>query len=381
MSLKFTLKQDAKLANGKARLGTLQTAHGSINTPIFMPVGTKATVKGVLPETLHKIGFEIILGNTYHLMLTPNPNIVQSQGGLHKFMNWSKGILTDSGGYQVMSLSSLRKITEDNVEFRSHIDGSKHIMSPEISVQIQHKLDSNISMVLDECIPYGSPKEYVLQSTQRTTRWAKRSKSAFIDQEGYGIFGIVQGGVYEDLRKLSAENLIEIDHGTQGFDGYAIGGLAIGEPQAQMFEVLEYTTPLLPADKPRYLMGVGRPSDIIGAIALGVDMFDCVLPTRMGRNARAFTSIGEVNIRNSHYKNDSNPLDTDCQCTCCSNYSKAYLHHLFKVKEMLGGMLLTEHNLFFYHNLCLKSRAAIANNNFMEFKDQLLEKLKQLDNK
>jgi queuine tRNA-ribosyltransferase len=372
MSLKFTLKK----TNGRARLGQLETAHGIINTPIFMPVGTKATVKGIMPSMLEEIGFEIILGNTYHLMLTPGADIVDRQGGLHTFSNWKRGILTDSGGYQVMSLSKLRKIKEEGVEFSSHIDGSKHKMSPEISVQIQHKLDSNITMVLDECIPYGSEREYVIDSTNRTTRWAKRSKDAFVDRPGYGIFGINQGGVFEDLRIKSAEELIEI-----GFDGYAIGGLAIGEPQEKMFEVISFTEPHLPKDKPRYLMGVGRPSDILGAIGLGVDMFDCVLPTRMGRNGRAFTSIGEVNIKNAKYKEDKEPLDANCQCYACKNYGKSYLHHLFRAEEMLGGILLTTHNLYFYHNMIKQARTAILEDRYEEFKTNFLNNLSILDKK
>ena len=370
MALEFTLQK----TDGKARAGTLKTAHSTIETPIFMPVGTKATVKGMLVDNLHEIGFPIILGNTYHLMLAPTANIVEEQGGLHKFMNWNKSILTDSGGYQVMSLSKLNKIKDDSVVFQSHIDGSKHVMTPAISVGIQHQLDSNITMVLDECIPYGSDRDYVINSTNRTTKWAKLSKEAFIDRDGYGIFGIIQGGVFEDLRQKSAQELIEI-----GFDGYAIGGLAIGEPQPVMFEVINYTEHLIPANKPRYLMGVGRPSDILGAVELGVDMFDCVLPTRMGRNARAFTSFGEINIRNAKHKNDSNQLDINCKCKCCSNYSKSYLHHLFKCDEMLGGILLTIHNLYFYNNLMKQIRQSILTGTFKEFKQEAINKLSSMN--
>ncbi len=366
MSLQFEIKNHDK----RARRGELTTAHGVIQTPIFMPVGTKGTVKGMLPQMLVDIGFEIILGNTYHLMLTPGAAIVEKQGGLHKFANWHKGILTDSGGFQVMSLSSLSKIKEEYVEFRSHIDGSKHVMTPEISTNIQYQLDSNISMVLDECIPYGSTKQYVESSTLRTTRWAKRSQSTFIDREGYGQFGIVQGGVFEDLRMISAYDLINLN-----FDGYAIGGLAIGEPQEKMFEVIKYTELVLPKNKPRYLMGVGRPSDILGAIELGVDMFDCVLPTRMARNAKAFTSYGELNIKNAKHREDSNPVDNRCFCDCCKNYSRAYMHHLFKTQEMLGAILLTIHNLFFYHDMIKKARKAIEDNEFTEFKNDFLNKI------
>lgn len=368
MALKFEIKK----TSGRARLGQLHTKHRIIQTPIFMPVGTKATVKGILPETLKEIGFDIILGNTYHLMLTPGADLVEHFGGLHKFANWDRAILTDSGGYQVMSLSSLCKIKEEGVEFRSHLDGSKHKMTPEISVQIQHKLDSNITMVLDECIPYGSDKEYVIKSTIRTSSWAKRSKDAFVDRDGYGIFGIVQGGIYEDLRALSAKDLINI-----GFDGYAIGGLAIGEPQEKMFEVINFTTPNMPEDKPRYLMGVGRPSDILGAIELGVDMFDCVLPTRMGRNARAFTHFGELNMRNAKHKEDLTPLDSLCNCYVCKNYSKGYIHHLFRAEEMLGAVLLTTHNLAFYHQMIEKARLAIEADNYSEFKINFLKKFNQ----
>lgn len=366
MTLKFTLNHQ----DNKARCGTLETAHGIIETPIFMPVGTKATVKGILPDTLKDIGFQIILGNTYHLMLTPGADIVQQQGGLHKFADWDRTILTDSGGFQVMSLSGLRKIKEEGVEFRSHLNGSKHFMSPEISVQIQHKLDSNITMVLDECIPYGSELKYVEQSTARTTRWAQRSKDAFVDREGYGIFGIVQGGVDRDLREKSAKELIAI-----GFDGYAIGGLAIGEPQEKMFEVISFTEPFMPKDKPRYLMGVGRPADILGAIELGVDMFDCVLPTRMGRNGKAFTSHGEINIKNAKYKTSLEPLDKECQCLTCTRYTQGYLHHLIKTDEMLGAILLTTHNLYFYHKMIQKARLAIKENRYANYKKEFLEKM------
>ncbi|UQY80652.1 Queuine tRNA-ribosyltransferase [Candidatus Hepatincola sp. Av] len=366
MPLQFTLAHQDK----KARAGILQTKHSTIHTPVFMPVGTKGTVKGILPSILENIGFEIILGNTYHLMLTPGANLVESLGGLHKFTNWKRSFLTDSGGFQVMSLSTLNKITEEYVEFRSHIDGSRHQMTPEISTQIQHKLDSNISMVLDECIPYGANKEYVKKSTARTTRWAIRSQQAFIPRDGYGQFGIIQGGTFPDLRKISAEELISLD-----FDGYALGGLAIGEPQATMFEIIHYTEPFIPQQKPRYLMGVGRPSDILGAIELGVDMFDCVLPTRMGRNARAFTHFGEINIRNTKHKTDNASLDPLCSCECCKQYSKAYLHHLFKVQEMLGPILLTIHNLTFYKNMMNQARDSILQNNFSTFKQEFLARM------
>ncbi len=369
--LKFTLNH----TNNKARLGLLETKHSKITTPVFMPVGTKATVKGILPETLHNIGFEIILANTYHMMLTPGADIVEEQGGLHKFMNWGKSFLTDSGGFQVMSLSELSKIKDNGVEFRSHIDGSKHFMTPQSSVEIQHKLNSNITMVLDECTPYPATYEYAKKSANRTTEWAKLSKNAFIDRDGFGIFAINQGSMFEDLRKQSAEELMEI-----GFDGYAIGGLAIGEPVEKMLEVINFVEPLLPKNKPRYLMGVGRPSDIVQAIELGVDMFDCVLPTRMGRNGRAFTSNGEVNIRNAKHKTSLEPLDKNCKCSACLNYTKGYLHHLFKTAEMLGGILLTTHNLYFYNDFIKQSRNAILNNSFKDFKIKFLSSLNNLDN-
>lgn len=369
--LKFTVNH----TNGNARLGTLTTAHSTITTPVFMPVGTKATVKGILPEQLHDIGFEIILANTYHMMLTPGEDIVQHFGGLHKFMNFNKSFLTDSGGFQVMSLSSLRKITDNGVEFRSHINGAKHFMSPESSVQIQHKLNANITMVLDECVPFPTTYNYAKHSTNRTSLWAKRSKNAFVNRDGYGIFAINQGSLFKDLRRQSAEELVEMD-----FDGYAIGGLAIGEPLPSMLEIIDYTKDLLPTNKPRYLMGVGRPIDILEAIALGVDMFDCVLPTRMGRNARAFTSVGEVNVRNAKHKLSKQPLDNNCNCYCCKNYTIGYLHHLFKAKEMLAGMLTTYHNLYFYNNMIKQAREAIANNTYLQFKTQFLSKLETLKN-
>lgn len=333
-------------SKGRARCGIITTAHGEIRTPAFMPVGTAGTVKGMLPESVRATGADIVLGNTYHLMLRPGADIVEKLGGLHRFMNWPHPILTDSGGFQVMSLSKLRKITEEGVTFQSHIDGSKHHLSPERAMQIQHQLDSNITMVLDECTPFPATEQQAADSMRLSMRWAGRCKDAFIKREGYALFGIVQGGVYPHLRKESAEALQAI-----GFDGYAIGGLAVGEGQELMFSTLEATVPYLPENKPRYLMGVGTPSDIIGAVERGVDMFDCVIPTRSARFGRAYTSEGEINIKNARHTEDGAPLDPACACPCCTKYSRAYLHHLFKADEMLGPILMTWHNLHYYQQL------------------------------
>lgn len=356
------LKFEVEKTSGKARLGRLYTAHGVVETPAFMPVGTVGTVKAMMPESVAETGAQILLGNTYHLMLRPGADLVERLGGLHKFMNWHKPILTDSGGFQVMSLSKLRKITEEGVDFRSHIDGSLHRLSPEISIGIQHKLDSNITMCFDECPPYPAERKYVADSTRRSMRWAKRSKDAFIDRDGYGIFGIVQGGVHEDLRRESAQALSDI-----GFDGYAVGGLAVGEGQEKMFGVLDYTPECLPADKPRYLMGVGRPSDIVGSVLRGIDMFDCVMPTRSGRTAQAFTRQGTLNMRNACHKEDDRPIDPMCRCPACRHYTRAYIHHLFRAQEILGAMLLTWHNLTYYQDLMRDIRQAIREDRLEEF--------------
>lgn len=358
MSLEF--KIDKKI--GKSRLGRLITKHGTVNTPAFMPVGTCGTVKAMMPESVASTGAEILLGNTYHLMLRPGADLVEKMGGLHKFMNWDRPILTDSGGFQVMSLSSLRKLKEEGVTFRSHVDGKSFFLSPEESMKIQHKLDSNITMCLDECTPYPSTYEDCAKSMRMSMRWAKRSKDAFIDREGYGIFGIQQGNIYRDLREESAEALKAI-----GFDGYAIGGLAIGEGQEKMFEVLGYAPEMLPEDKPRYLMGVGRPDDIVGAVLRGVDMFDCVMPTRSGRTSQAFTKYGPINIRNARHREDYRPLEEDCDCPLCSHYSRAYLHHLHKCNEVLGIMLLTWHNVRYYERLMQGLRSAIKNDTLQEY--------------
>lgn len=358
MGLKFEI--DKKI--GKSRRGRLITKHGVVNTPAFMPVGTCGTVKAMMPESVAATGAEILLGNTYHLMLRPGADLVEKMGGLHKFMNWNKPILTDSGGFQVMSLSGLRKLTEEGVTFRSHVDGKKFFLSPEESMKIQHKLDSNITMCLDECTPYPSTYETCAKSMRMSMRWAKRSKEAFIDRDGYGIFGIQQGNVYKDLREESAKALREI-----GFDGYAIGGLAIGEGQEKMFEVLDYAPEMLPEDKPRYLMGVGRPDDIVGAVLRGVDMFDCVMPTRSGRTAQAFTKYGSINIRNARHREDYRPLEEGCDCPLCTHYSRAYIYHLQKCNEVLGIMLLTWHNIRYYERLMQGLRTALENDSLADF--------------
>ena len=358
MALKFEILN----TDGKARRGKLLTKHGVINTPAFMPVGTCATVKAMMPESVVATGAEILLGNTYHLMLRPGADLVEKMGGLHKFMNWDKPILTDSGGFQVMSLSGLRKLSEEGVAFSSHVDGKKYFLSPEESIKIQHKLDSNITMCMDECVKLPAEYETVKKSVEMSMRWARRSRDAFIDRAGYGIFGIQQGGDYEDLRGFSAEKLKEI-----GFDGYAIGGLAVGEGQETMFKVLDYAPEMLPVDKPRYLMGVGRPDDIVGAVLRGVDMFDCVMPTRSGRTAQAFTSHGTINIRNARHREDPRPLESECDCPLCRNYSRAYIHHLQKCNEVLAVMLLSWHNIRYYQRLMQGLRKAIEQGRLSDF--------------
>lgn len=353
-----------KTTENKARRGEVVTAHGTIQTPAFMPVGTAATVKALKFSDVKKSGAEIILGNTYHLMLRPTAELVAQLGGLHKFMNWDKPILTDSGGFQVMSLSKIRKISDAGVEFSSHLDGSKHFVSPERSIEIQHLLGSDITMIFDECVQFPASFEQAKEAMERSLLWAQRSKNAFKVRAGYGIFGIVQGSTFQDLRKISAQKLVEI-----GFDGYAIGGLAVGEGQESMFEVLDYSADFLPQDKPRYLMGVGKPADIVGAVARGVDMFDCVIPTRSGRTGQAFTRSGPINIRNAKHHNDNAPLDEKCGCYACQNHSRAYLHHLAKSGEILASMLLSEHNIFYYQDLMKDIREAIEQKKFAEFQD------------
>ena len=358
----MTLKFEILTTDGKARRGKLYTKHGVVNTPAFMPVGTCGTVKAMMPESVAATGAEILLGNTYHLMLRPGADLVEKMGGLHKFMNWDKPILTDSGGFQVMSLSGLRKLSEEGVAFSSHVDGKKYFLSPEESIKIQHKLDSNITMCMDECVKLPAKYETVKKSVEMSMRWAERSRNAFTDRDGYGIFGIQQGGDYEDLRGFSAEKLKGI-----GFDGYAIGGLAVGEGQETMFKVLDYAPGMLPADKPRYLMGVGRPDDIVGAVLRGVDMFDCVMPTRSGRTAQAFTARGTINIRNARHREDPRPLEEECDCPLCRKYSRAYIHHLQKCNEVLAVMLLSWHNIRYYQRLMQGLREAIEKGRLKEF--------------
>jgi queuine tRNA-ribosyltransferase len=361
MSLSFKI---VDICNN-SRNGVVSTANGQITTPAFMPVGTSATVKAMLPESLIKTGAEIILGNTYHLMLRPGEDVILKLGGLHKFMNWDKPILTDSGGFQVMSLAKLRKISQEGVEFNSHIDGKKYFLTPRKSIDIQYKLGSNITMIFDECTPYPVDYEYAKKSMHLSLKWAKESKDSFINRNGYGIFGIIQGSIFEDLRKESAQKLQDID-----FDGYAIGGLAVGEGHDEMIKVLEFTIPNITADKPRYLMGVGKPIDIVASVKKGVDMFDCVLPTRSGRNGQAFINGGTINIKNSQYILDNSPLDSKCNCYTCVNYSRAYLNHLIKSKEILGAVLMTWHNITYYQDLMKKLRNHIKNGTLYDYKDE-----------
>jgi queuine tRNA-ribosyltransferase len=350
-----SLRFDIAATDGAARTGVIHAARGEIRTPAFMPVGTAATVKAMLPQSVRETGADIVLGNTYHLMLRPGAERVARLGGLHRFMDWDRPILTDSGGFQVMSLSSLRKITEDGVRFRSHIDGRTEFLSPERAMEIQRLLGSDIQMVLDECPALPAEKPAIERSLALSMRWAKRSKDAFGDQPGRACFGIVQGGTYADLRRRSALALGEI-----GFDGYAVGGLAVGEPQSAMFETLEATTPHLSAAQPRYLMGVGKPDDIAGAVLRGIDMFDCVLPTRSGRNGQAFTWNGPLNLKNARHAEDPSPLDPGCRCPACRQFSRAYLHHVVKSGEIIAAMLLTWHNLTFYQDLMAALRTAIS---------------------
>ncbi len=345
-----------------ARRGRLETAHGPIDTPAFMPVGTAGTVKGILPEQVAASGAQILLGNTYHLMLRPGAERVAALGGLHRFMNWPGPILTDSGGFQVMSLAKLRKIDERGVTFRSHLDGARHELTPERAVEIQDLLGTDIAMVLDECTPFPVRDAEAKASMQLSLRWAERCRVAFGPRPGRGLFGIVQGSIYPELRRASAEGLIEI-----GFDGYAVGGLAVGEGQETMLCVLGETLPHLPEDRPRYLMGVGKPDDILGAVQRGIDMFDCVLPTRSGRTGQAFTRRGTLNIRNARHAADPRPLDPGCGCPCCSAYGRAYLHHLVKAREMLGPILLTLHNLHYYQQLMAGIRGAIESDALDDF--------------
>lgn len=341
--------------DGRARAGVLRLPRGEIRTPAFMPVGTAATVKAMLPDSVRATGADILLGNTYHLMLRPGAERVARLGGLHRFMNWNRPILTDSGGFQVMSLAELRKLTEEGVTFRSHVDGSLHSLTPESSMEIQRLLGSDIVMAFDECPALPATEAAVAASMRLSMRWARRSRDAFGDRPGHMLFGIMQGGVTRELREESAEALKAI-----GFDGYAIGGLAVGEGQAAMFGVLDYAPGCLPEDRPRYLMGVGKPDDIVGAVLRGVDMFDCVLPTRSGRTGQALTRRGQVNVKNARHAEDPRPIDPECGCPCCRGYSRAYLHHVYKAGEIIASMLLTWHNLRYYQELMAGLREAIA---------------------
>ncbi len=345
--------------DGAARTGVMKTPRGDIRTPAFMPVGTAATVKAMMPESVRETGADILLGNTYHLMLRPTAERIASLGGLHKFMNWDRPILTDSGGFQVMSLSGMRKLTEDGVVFQSHYDGSKHNLTPERSMEIQKLLGSDIVMCFDECPALPADRTRLEGSMEMSMRWAKRSKAAFGDRPGHALFGIQQGGLEEDLRKRSADALREIE-----FDGYAVGGLAVGEGQEAMFNTLDFAPDQLPLDKPRYLMGVGKPDDIVGAVKRGIDMMDCVLPSRSGRTGQVFTRNGVVNIKNARHADDPRPLDEACRCPACSNYSRAYLHHVFRSQEMISGMLLTWHNLTYFQDIMQGMRDAIAAGTF-----------------
>jgi queuine tRNA-ribosyltransferase len=356
----FSFQIEAR--DGKARSGVIRTTRGDVRTPAFMAVGTAATVKAMLPENVRATGADILLGNTYHLMLRPTAERIASLGGLHRFMNWDGPILTDSGGLQVMSLAELRKLTEEGVSFRSHIDGARHMLTPERSMEIQRLLGSDIVMAFDECTPFPADEKTAKASMELSMRWARRSREAFGDRPGHALFGIQQGSVFPELRAESAEKLKEID-----FHGYAVGGLAVGEGQEMMFGVLDYAPGMLPDQKPRYLMGVGKPDDILGAVERGLDMMDCVLPTRSGRTGQAFTSRGPVNLRNARHKDDPRPLGEDCTCPACRGYSRAYLHHVVRAGEIIGSMLLTWHNLQYYQDFMAGLRAAIAAGRLSEF--------------
>ena len=360
MKQQFSFQLDA--ISGKARRGTISTPRGEIRTPAFMPVGTAATVKAMMPGSVRETGADILLGNTYHLMLRPTAERIDRLGGLHKFMNWERPILTDSGGFQVMSLSGLRQMSEDGVTFKSHIDGSKHHLTPERSIHIQKLLGSDIVMCFDECPALPASPTQIASSMRMSMRWAERSHSAFGDRPGHALFGIQQGGLDKELRAESAEKLCKI-----GFQGYAVGGLAVGEGQKAMFEVLNFAPDQLPKDKPRYLMGVGKPDDIVGAVARGIDMMDCVLPSRSGRTGQVFTNRGVVNIKNARHQDDPRPLDDTCNCPTCSNYSRAYLHHVFRSQEIISSMLLTWHNLHYFQDLMQNMRDAIEINSFADF--------------
>ncbi len=356
---------DLKSTDGKARTGVINTPRGEVRTPAFMPVGTAATVKAMMPESVRATGADILLGNTYHLMLRPTAERIDRLGGLHKFMNWDRPILTDSGGFQVMSLAGLRKLTEKGVTFKSHVDGSKHELTPERSMEIQRLLGSDIVMCFDECPALPADRDRIAESMRLSMRWAARSREAFGDRPGHALFGIMQGGLEQDLREESAEALKQV-----GFEGYAVGGLAVGEGQEAMFSCLDYAPDFLPHEKPRYLMGVGKPDDIVGAVARGIDMMDCVLPSRSGRTGQVFTRYGVVNIKNARHADDPRPLDENCTCPACSSYSRAYLHHVFRSNEMISGMLLTWHNLHYFQEIMLGMRDAISQGTFADWQSQ-----------
>lgn len=366
MSFKFELLHTDN--NTRARLGKITTVHGEIKTPVFMPVGTQATVKAMSPEELKKIGTQIILGNTYHLYLRPSSKLIAEAGGLHEFMHWDKPILTDSGGFQVFSLSDLREIKEEGVYFQSHIDGSKHFISPEKSIKIQQELGSDIVMAFDECPPHPDDYDYIEKSLDRTLRWARRCKET-IKEDEQALFGIVQGGIFKDLRQKSAHEMKKID-----FPGYALGGLSVGEKKEEMLDVLEFTVPALPAKKPRYLMGVGTPEDLIEGVIRGIDMFDCVMPTRIARHGSVFTSQGRLTVRNASYKKQFIPLDPECDCYVCQNYTRGYIRHLLKRKEILGVRLTTYHNLHFLLDLMYKIRIAINEDSLLDFREKFYER-------
>ncbi len=357
---KITFEKHAQ--SGKARLGTIHTPRGDIRTPAFMPVGTAATVKAMMPESVRATGADVLLGNTYHLMLRPTAERIEALGGLHKFMNWDRPILTDSGGFQVMSLAELRKLNEKGVTFKSHIDGRKIVLTPESSMETQRQLGSDIVMCFDECPALPASRERIIESMELSMRWAARSKEAFGNRPGHALFGIQQGGLEIDLRERSAKALRDIE-----FDGYAIGGLAVGEGQEKMFQVLDHAPDMMPEEKPRYLMGVGKPDDIVGAVLRGVDMMDCVLPSRSGRTAQGWTRRGQVNLRNARHADDPRPLDEECSCPCCTQYSRAYLHHVIKAQEIIGNMLLTWHNLHYYQDLMQGLRDSIATGTLDDF--------------
>ncbi|MGI6127190.1 MAG: tRNA guanosine(34) transglycosylase Tgt [Planifilum sp.] len=363
MAVRYELIKVCKQSG--ARLGRLHTPHGTFETPVFMPVGTQATVKTMSPEELKEIGSGIILSNTYHLYLRPGHEIIREAGGLHRFMNWDRGILTDSGGFQVFSLGPLRKITEEGVSFRSHISGEPLFLSPEKSIEVQNALGADMIMAFDECPPYPAEREYVRDSLERTTRWAERCLKAHRRPEDQALFGIVQGGMYRDLREQSAKQLVSMD-----FPGYAVGGLSVGEPKELMYEILSHTTPLLPADKPRYLMGVGSPDALIEGVIRGIDMFDCVLPTRIARNGTTMTSRGRLVVRNARYARDFSPLDPECDCYTCRHYTRAYIRHLIKADETFGLRLTTYHNLYFLTRLMDGVRKAIREDRLLDFRDQ-----------